>query len=195
MTPLCELAAKYKCDKLANHNYTPIYFEMFKDRRDTVRRVLEIGIGNPGHEANGFPIGASLRMWEEFFSNSEIIGLDWCKVAMINKGRIRSFFCDQSKEKSLRDTIATITAIYTPFNESVLFDVIIDDGSHNQFDQVLTVKTLMPYLAHDGFYIIEDVNKPHATEIMQHIDYVSSAFDTGDRIDDLLVVVRHAPTT
>src|ERR1035437_10277184 len=149
MTILCELAKKYRTDKLSKHNYTPIYFDMLKDRRESTKRVLEIGIGNEDYAAGGLAIGASLRMWEEFFPNAEIIGFDFDPKSMVNEGRILSVQCDQGSESSLKEAIAIV-------GEGT-FDLIVDDGSHMPDHQMLTAQMLLPLLSPDGFYVIEDV--------------------------------------
>lgn len=43
MTELCELAYKYGTDKCPQikHFYTPYYYKLFKDRRLSVKKVLE----------------------------------------------------------------------------------------------------------------------------------------------------------
>lgn len=150
MTDLCALATKYGTDKWNAHHYTPHYHRLFKDRRNEVKKVLEIGIGdltmvNP----TGAPYvpGASLRMWEEYFPNAEIYALDINPKLLINRGRIHSTFCDQSN-------IEYLSAVIPWLGKD--FDLIVDDGSHLPKDQILTVKTLAPLLAPGGIYVIED---------------------------------------
>src|SRR5438067_9360832 len=84
LTELCVLARKYGTDKggwhmLAGdtcHNYTPTYHHMFGTRRLSVRNVLEIGVN----------YGPSLRMWEEYFPNADIYGLDSNTACLFNAG-------------------------------------------------------------------------------------------------------------
>jgi hypothetical protein len=74
------------------------------------------------------------------------------------------------------------------------FDLIIDDGSHNPDDQILTAKMLMCLLKDDGFYIIEDVHInsiEKITDALQEFD--CEVITLGDRplIDDNnLIFVR-----
>ncbi len=148
MTPLCELARKYKTDKggwhceagETCHNYTPAYYDLFKDRRDKVTSVLEIGVN----------YGCSLWMWEEFFPNAEIFGLDCNAGSLFNRGRVKCFAADQGSGASLLAAMEKIPATY--------FDLIVDDGSHEESHQVLSAITLMPFLKKDGIYIIEDIS-------------------------------------
>ena len=104
LTPLCELAVKHQTDKGPYHGYTKIYWDFLQNRRDTTKRVLEVGIG---YASNGYPafwpFGASLKMWEEFFPEAKIFGCDIHPEVFINEGRIRSCYCDQSKASSLID--------------------------------------------------------------------------------------------
>src|SRR6185369_15852500 len=116
MTPLCELAQKYGTDKYPW--YTPFYDLLLRDRRDSVRRVLEIGIGTPeamSHVPNYKP-GASLRMWRDYFPNAAIVGIDIVPSVCFRDVRIVT-------------GIRIIPEIY---------DLIVDDGSHEPEDQIDT---------------------------------------------------------
>jgi hypothetical protein len=143
MTPLCELALKYGTDKYPW--YTPFYDSLLRDRRDSVRRVLEIGIGTPeamSHVPNYKP-GASLRMWRDYFPEASIIGVDIDDRVMFREDRITTHFRG-----------------YAP--ASLDFDLIIDDGSHQAEDQIRDAKDLISRVMRGGYYIIEDVNDPKA---------------------------------
>lgn len=147
MTPLCDMARKWHTDKGGRHlvagetchEYTPIYWDLLKDRRNTVTNVLEIGV----------KYGCSLRMWREFFPNAQIIGLDSNAASLYQEDRIHCFAADQGLAGSLLQAMARCGA--GPF------DLIVDDGSHETHHQVLTMSTLLPFLAPDGIYVIEDV--------------------------------------
>lgn len=150
-TPLCELAYKHNTDKGPHHCYTPHYWRALKDKRETVKRVLEVGIGYRVVAYNAFwPFGASLYMWREFFPNAQIYGWDIAPEVMINEDRIKSDLVDQSKASSLIDGVRRLGGT---------FDVICDDGSHVLEHQVLTANILLPYLAPDGLFICEDINE------------------------------------
>jgi len=153
MTPLCDLAKKHQTDKGGwhlmyggchsdtCHNYTPTYYEMFRGREDKVKRVIEVGIN----------AGSSLRMWEEFFPNAEIYGLDINQRCLFDAGRIKCFFADQGSPESLKAAVQKIGG--TP-----LFDLIIDDGSHEYTHQLVTANTLLPFVQTNGYYVIEDID-------------------------------------
>lgn len=152
MTILCELADKHQTDKGGRsttyggvpgdtcHNYTPAYHAMFGDRRESVRRVLEVGVN----------AGSSLRMWEEYFPNAKIVGLDIRREVLFTAGRVECHYADQSSRNSLLAAVAAAGG--GPF------DLIIDDGSHEDAHQIVTAETLMPLLATGGAFVIEDID-------------------------------------
>ena len=152
MTLLCELADKHMTDKGGQstvyggvpgdtcHNYTPAYHAMLGDRRESVRRVLEVGVN----------AGSSLRMWEEYFPAAEVIGFDIRTEVLFTAGRIRCYQADQGVRQSLQAAVAAAGG--------GLFDLIIDDGSHLDDHQIVTAETLLPLLAPGGVYVIEDID-------------------------------------
>lgn len=190
MTPLCALAAKYGTDKglsgqnYIGHNYTPVYYELFKDRIALVKRVFEVGIER----------GCSVRMWEEFFPNAQIFGFDRNPNILINVGRIESFLGNQ-------DNIAELRAAGVASMGTKGFDFIIDDGAHDSKTQLSTALTLLPCLAPEGVYAIEDVKRSKAgppfnndqDNIMGRLPtgYISSLVRTGDNSRDGLILICH----
>ena len=80
-TPLCEIMDRHNTDKCTPHNYTQVYYKLFKDMNPS--HVFEMGIGhtnfdftcNMGHIPNYYP-GSSLRGCNEFFTNATIYGAD-----------------------------------------------------------------------------------------------------------------------
>jgi methyltransferase family protein len=147
MTPLCHLARHYQTDKGGNHlhagdtchRYTPHYFKMFEYRRKSAKWILEIGVN----------YGASMRMWQDFFVNAEIIGLDSNEDCLFNEGRIRCFAADQYNEGDLLNVMKQLG--------NPKFDLIVDDGSHEPGHQIFSAQVLLPYLVFDGIMVIEDI--------------------------------------
>jgi hypothetical protein len=164
---LCILAEKYgvdKCPKIL-HSYTPEYDKILRPIKDRVKTFVEIGIGN-AHlmmpiVGNDYKPGASLRMWRDYFVNANIIGLDILPEVLFTEERITTFLVDQSNESSLKN-----------FGECIKnADIIIDDGSHNEKDMILSFKTLWKYINIGGLYIIEDI-KLNSLPIFQKISKV-----------------------
>lgn len=124
--------------------YTAVYDLLLRDRRDQVKTVLEIGVLK----------GASLRMWEEYFSTAKVYGIDLHTYPGLPDGkftdRAQVFLADQSKPEELLEVMKRINAP---------LDFVSDDGSHKTADQITSLRTLFPFLADGGLYVIEDIEK------------------------------------
>lgn len=160
-TELCLLFEKHGSDKCPaiRHSYSPSYYEILKNKKRTVRSVLEIGIGNfrlmSPIVGKNYVAGASLRAWSDFFSNAKIFGCDIDKTTLFNEDRIFCYYMDQSKQSSILATINQINKDHS----IEYFDLIIDDGSHIVDHMILSINTLSGVLAHNGIYIIEDIKR------------------------------------
>lgn len=135
---LHEIATSCGTDKgPLGHNYTPYYDMFFAPLRDKYINLLEIGVWE----------GASLKMWEEYFPNGGITGLDIHEKSQYDTQRIVTIQKDQSKKEALFSIQDYV---------SELISIIIDDGSHNAEDQILSFETLFPVLRPGGMYCVED---------------------------------------
>ena len=202
MPSLNELSIKYKLDKnIASgcHNYIPGYTAIFEDRRNNVKKMLEIGIGSiengqmGGVISSGYKTGNSLKCWSEYFPNSIIYGIDIFKHDELNTHRIITFQADQSSDNDLNMVMSNI-------NDHL--DIIIDDGSHSGEHQVFSFLFLNKYLSKNGIYVIEDIQpdnidkfldlsifqKDDVEYINQHftIQYFDTRKDLG-RADDFMM--------
>lgn len=130
---LYNIGCKYGTDK-TTHGYCP-YYEMHLPNRDEKFNLLEIGIFD----------GGSLRMWQEYFYNATIYGVDIDPDTIFQDERI-STFCGDASSDSFWNSI-----------DLPEFTVIIDDGSHQAGDIVKTHSILWPRLLKGGFYVIEDL--------------------------------------
>lgn len=164
VTPLCKLAMKYGSDKCPQfrHTYTPFYYQILKDKRRQIKKVLEMGIGyQPGmpqkkvyfdpNLQRHYHLGASLYMWRDFFANAKIYGADIHPEVMFKDERIKTFLCDETNKNDLEDLIKKTGSD---------IDLFIDDGNHHQEYQIFMCKTLMPLLNKKVIYVIEDVISP-----------------------------------
>jgi len=135
--PLTEIAAAYEPTKRFHH-YLPHYWCHFRDVREAVRNVIEIGVETD----------RSVRTWEEFFPNAIIHGVDIdpdCRSC--EGGRRRIHIGDQSDVSFLCSLLGEIGAP----------DIVIDDGSHRVEHQLTTFGYLFPRMTDHGIYAIEDV--------------------------------------
>lgn len=159
---LTEIANKFGTDKgtigPSDHwqalNYTDVYAAYMEPIRDQPIRLLEIGIGATGDQWEARIVhgrnkgGASIKMWEAYFHNAEIVAIDINPAEYLNSDRVQTFIVDQSNEKDL----LKFTEKQQPF------DLIIDDGSHHPAHQQLTLSLLFSQLKPGGLYIIEDLD-------------------------------------
>lgn len=134
---LTELGSKFKPTK-RYHNYLPYYWLHFRDIREHVRTVVEIGVETD----------RSVRMWEEFFPGATIYGIDINPVCKAyESGRVKILIGDQSDTSFLDDCLREIGR--AP-------DIVIDDGSHRPEHQIATFNFLLPRLSDHGIYVVED---------------------------------------
>lgn len=136
---LKHLFKKYSSDKYT-HRYHDIYEKYLSNNKRKKLNILEIGVAD----------GLSLRAWSEYFSKSNIIGIDIKKIDIkkrkINKKNI-FFHCGSQNDINFLKEIANIYK---------KFDIIIDDGSHYPHDVMFSFKYLFNYLDKNGLYFIED---------------------------------------
>ena len=167
---LNDLASKYNTDKRLDigqniyHGYTVKYESLFSSIRTNKMNVLEIGVRE----------GSSHKMWEEYFENSIIYGVDNLSDPMITDemkqqyiesletDRIKIFIGDQSD----KDFMLSIN--------KDLFDIIIDDGSHRSWHQQKTLNFMFDKLKSGGIYIIEDLGCCYGRDFREHDDILSS---------------------
>lgn len=186
-TELCKLGYKYGTDKCPQVNgayYTPFYFELLKDRRKTVRKVLELGVGSRTtlrHVPEHYQRGASLRMWRDFFPNAQIYGVDLSPTAIFQDERIQTYLLNTKDESAMRKLIDEIGSD---------IDLVIDDGTHREKSQLLAVRTLMPLLKKDVIYIIEDAYNAESIRA-QLSEYNCEIGLTGpEKVANLIIVKR-----
>src|SRR5687767_6114010 len=138
---LLELMRKHQTDK-AKHRFDIPYGFFFDDeRRHQVRSVLELGVKR----------GASLRVWEEYFPQAKIFGVELDPTfARCASPRSQIFIGNQTDP-----TVLSRVAAAADFS----FDLIIDDGSHMSDDQVGSLMFLWQFLKPPhGVYAIEDLH-------------------------------------
>ena len=190
MTELCEIAFKYGTDKCPQlgHSYTPFYYELLKDKRETFKKVLELGVGSqelmfwtPEH----YQTGAGLLMWRDFFPKAQIYGVDIGQSAIFQAERISTFLLDTKSQLDMSKLVGNIGSD---------IDLVIDDGNHNGRAQIHAVRNLMPLLKRDCLYIIEDAKRPLAIRDKLSREYDCEAFEFNRRHKqrhDALIVVKH----
>ena len=154
-------ARQFHTDKQRGQNaYLPLYLEYYQRHRflrDQPLEILEIGTNK----------GSSLRTWAEYFPNAQIYGLDITRQyetpGTLDHKRIKTALADQGDPAALKE------ALWMKFNklhpcihtaqplEERLFDIIIDDGSHEQTHQQVSLGYLWSFLRPGGLYVVEDL--------------------------------------
>jgi hypothetical protein len=139
---LTDLAAKYGTDKL-QHGYIPFYE---KHLPKEPKRILEIGVKE----------GRSLAMWHEYFPNANIYGIDLfaeCSHEDVYKNIDHYSNGEWELGKVFLHTGNQCDWQILEELRKYDFDVIIDDGSHNSRDQLITFFGLY----NGKHYFIEDL--------------------------------------
>jgi hypothetical protein len=134
---LTEIGILYNTDKAKDHKFTEFYDNKFSSIRNNNLKILEIGIWK----------GESLKMWKDYFLNSEIYGVDITNLKHLEEDRI---FIEQADQTDVN----TMNNIFP----SVKFDIIIDDGGHSMYQQQLSLVSMLHRLKKGGFYILEDLH-------------------------------------
>lgn len=130
----------YATDKLSRHSYIPIYEELFKSRINTALNVLEIGIGS----------GGSLQLWNDYFINAAIYGIDlnYHIDSLDRFQRIHQIMDDAYSSECIQQNFIA---------KDIKFDIVIDDGPHNKRSQMMAMELYFPLLKDDGVIVVEDV--------------------------------------
>lgn len=148
-----EMGTWCNTSKFQTLGYQDVYARVVAHLRSLSPRVLEVGIGvndptSPsGMEATHRP-GASLIGWFHYFHGSEVHGADIDRRVLIDTDEYTTHWVDQRDEQSLRNLASAIGAP---------IDLIVDDGLHTPEANGLTVMALLPYLAPQGVFIVEDI--------------------------------------
>lgn len=153
---LDELAKHYGTDK-GIWGYLPHYTRELEPKRDRVKAVLEIGICGerdiPSYKGPKNVTGASLLMWRDYFPNACVVGIDIDARWMVTtEERVSTHVGDQGNPYSLKRCADLGLEGSIPW-----YDLIVDDAVHDPSIQLCALHALLPYLAPDGLYVIEDV--------------------------------------
>jgi len=156
-TRLCRIMTWYGSDKgHRKHNYTTVYSALFAEMRNQALRIFELGLGtnNPDLRSSmgvsGLP-GASLRGWREFFPRALVYGADIDHEILFEEDRIKTFYCDQCDDSSIRSLWSK------PELQGCGMDMIVEDGLHTFDSNISFLDGSLDHLRAGGFYITEDI--------------------------------------
>ena len=94
--------------------------------------------------------GGSLFMWRKFFGKkARIIGIDLDpKAKQFKKYGFEIFIGDQSKKEFWNKFFKKVGKV----------DIILDDGGHTNYQQIMTTNLCVPMIKDNGKLVIEDVH-------------------------------------
>lgn len=170
-TEMCRVMAKWGSDK-AKNNYTPLYSALFRERCDQPLRILELGLGtnNPDMLSNmgvfGAP-GASLRGWRQLFPHALVYGADVDRRILFEESRIKTFFCDQLDQSSIRE-------LWSHEDLKGGADIIIEDGLHTFEANISFLEASLDHLRPGGIYVVEDIEFDCLEEWCNHLETIYS---------------------
>ena len=163
------------------HSYGDAYDEIFEtfDNQSNIN-ILEIGIQK----------GGSLCAWKDYFPNGNIYGIDIVDCILDEYRRSEfNYIISDIKDLSIKEKL-----------KNVMFDLIIDDGSHDINDVVFVVSNYLDKLNKGGYLIIEDCQYPEYwfSTIKQLIssEYEISFKDLRNHTpysggDNFLIIIKH----
>lgn len=160
-------------DKGSNHSYLETYDKVLEPYRNGCT-FLEIGLA----------LGDSIDLFDSYLENSNIYGIDISLVFQPKnyKNNVHIIESDGTKQDVLK---------YLP---KIKFDVVIDDGSHMEDDQVATFNIFKSKMNKGGIYIIEDIlsldtNRERFKSLHDNCEIIDLRKVKG-RFDDVLIIYR-----
>ena len=135
-------ASKRKKTKIKSMNYSGFYEKKFSKIRHDKLDILEIG--------NFY--GNGIASFYFYFKESNLFAYDiFPDLFRFKSKRIKNRYINSSSEKSIENIF---------FNNSQMFDIIIDDASHTYKDQIITFFMLFKKIKPGGFFVVEDLDVP-----------------------------------
>jgi hypothetical protein len=148
-TDLCFLGASTNTDKSPfnpsghRHPYTPLYSVLLAPYRYKPIHFGEIGVA----------AGASVHMWRHYFESARLDFFDSDEQFLAHAQGFQypnTHFhkCNVQSSESVRNAF---------HNSGQLFDILLDDSSHNVNDQKNIIEVGLQFLKPGGILLIEDV--------------------------------------
>ncbi len=170
----------FKLNQQQGHGYSIYYEKKLAAYKNKNLNILEIGSY----------AGASAAAFTKYLPKSNIYCFD---VNISNfkykSEKINVFGIDINNQTKVQKTLNKI------FSEQnfTQFDLIIDDGSHNLSDILISLKFFFKYVKNNGLYIIEDVHIAYLIKLANKLkDYSPNIISSNrkNNIDDYLFIIR-----
>jgi hypothetical protein len=174
----------YASDKGDIHSYLPVYEEILAPYRETAKNVLEIGLFH----------GHSLRMWEQYFTNADVYGIDCSETPHDGMADLRPMIAEGTHNINIMDACnkSEVKKVF----EGKMFDCIIEDAGHAISQQFELYSIWKKYLSPNGIYIIEDVqdidndiSRLKCIDPDKEIKIIDRRY-LKNRYDDVLIIIH-----
>lgn len=143
---LFEIFKNAKYLSMKHDSYFQVYEEIFSRYIGKEITFVEIGVLN----------GGSLFMWREFFGpKATIIGIDLNpKAKKWEKDGFKIFIGSQSDSTFWDYFFAEVGSV----------DIVLDDGGHTNYQQIITADKCIPNIKDGGMLVVEDVHTSYFNE-------------------------------
>ncbi len=143
-------------DKGTKHQYDLVYSNLMSNYKNDEVAILEIGLGTnntdvPSNMGKLGKPGASLRAWRDYFVNGQIVGCDIDPRILFTEDRITTFELDQTNDLSWSNLLKNL--------QGKKFNLVIDDGLHSPFANLMSLKYSLELLTPGGVLVIEDISE------------------------------------
>jgi hypothetical protein len=177
--PLDKIVDNRFTDKNTSHSYLETYEKILKDKYLTCKNVLEIGIQH----------GGSMKLWNDYFVNATIYGID--------VDNSPDFLKEFKRVNCLKMNAYSQESIDYFLNKNIAFDFIIDDGPHTFESMVYFIQNYIQLLCVDGILIVEDIQDINWCDTFKK--YVPNGFTyeifdlrhIKNRWDDIVFIVKN----
>jgi hypothetical protein len=132
-----------------------LYQQLLFSKKETAKNVLEIGIY----------MGGSIKLWDDFFINADVYGLDIMNYNNVwegikNKDKIKLYTSIDAYDETFFNN--------TFLNKNIKIDFMLDDGPHSLESMKQFIKLYSQIMTDDGILIIEDVQSWDWIEILKN---------------------------
>jgi len=168
-------------DKDTIHSYMDLYDKLLNSKKDIYHTIVEIGVAS----------GGSCAGFADFFSNATIYGID------INFCHLK--YGKEHKNIKYIKMNATNPEILDKLEKP--FDLVLDDGSHQPYEQIDTARLFVPHISKVGMYICEDIHEMNQDRVRNEFQSIAEenkmVLDWYDlrhvkkRFDDIVAVIHY----
>ncbi len=170
---LAQIGASKDCDKSdkqhshRGESYFDVYERVFKVLRHEEINFLELGVRD----------GKSLRVWREYFSKANILGVDinpWS--AKQDTPRCKVEIVSQDDKEKLDEISRKVKG----------WDVVVDDASHLNSLTKKSFDILWSHVRSKGYYIIEDLKVSYSdlSNLPDHWNFLHLNPNSPSRVND-----------